>query len=88
MVKLGWLALCVSCQACNARSRDSLAALAKFLLSARSVLSSGCMQVAQAVKSRPNMLGLQLESVKKMVGFLAASGKSVDEIAELLQTSL
>lgn len=46
------------------------------------------LQLVQALQARPNLLGLDLESVRRMVGYLAASGKSTEEIAQLLQSSL
>ncbi|GAB4823312.1 hypothetical protein N2152v2_010358 [Parachlorella kessleri] len=45
-------------------------------------------QVVAALKERPHMLGLQLESMKRMVGYLAANGKGMEEIAQLLATTL
>lgn len=49
---------------------------------------SGPLQVAAAVVQRPNILGLELGGVRRMVGYLAANGKGMDEIAQLLASSL
>jgi len=44
--------------------------------------------VADLLKARPVLLGLQRESVERMVGFLIENGSSQEEILKLLETSL
>ena len=45
-------------------------------------------QVAAALRDRPNILGLELEGVRRMVGYLAENGRSMEEIAGLLASTL
>ena len=51
-------------------------------------LHAAVVQVVAALKERPHMLGLQLEPVKRRVGYLAANGKGMEEVAQLLATTL
>lgn len=40
------------------------------------------------VERRPSLLGVEVGSLRRMVGFLLESGKSLEEVVEMMATSL
>lgn len=51
-------------------------------------LALSAAQAAEVVERRPSILGVEVGSLRRMVGFLLESGSSMEQVVEMMATSL
>ncbi|KAL4431606.1 hypothetical protein ABPG77_001448 [Micractinium sp. CCAP 211/92] len=51
-------------------------------------LALSAQQAAEVVERRPTILGVEVDGLRRMVGFLLESGSSMEEVVEMMATSL
>lgn len=51
-------------------------------------LALSAQRAAAVVERRPSILGVEVAGLRRMVGFLLESGSSMDEVVEMMATSL